>query len=60
MRRKNVPSTEYCKSKDPEAGQDLVCVVSIMKVNMTETDMLRQRRGRKRLMRAPQKPEGLA
>lgn len=48
MRRKSVPSREDSKSKGTEAGQDLVCLksimkVNIMKVNLTELEIWMQR-----------------
>lgn len=39
MRRKSVPTRKNSKSKDAEAGQDLVCVKSIKNVNLIETDV---------------------
>lgn len=41
MRRKSVPSRENSKSKGAEAAR--VHVKNIMKVNLTETEMWRQR-----------------
>lgn len=43
MRRKSVPSRENSKSKGAEAARDLVHVKNIIKVNLTETEMWRQR-----------------
>lgn len=48
-------SREDSKSKGPKAGQDPLCVKSIMKVNAIETDVEAKRGGKRFNRRASQK-----
>lgn len=48
-------SREDSKSKGPKAGQDLLCVKSIMKAKAIETDVEAKRSGKRLIRRASQK-----